>query len=613
MNFQELQKIIKSAQSENNKGNYDDAERVLDEYLVLLQQEPVSAQTFEFRAMLKIALAQNAWLRGNFEMAQVHSQEAIMAVDAEVQPDSVKYVIHAKANNIIGLVNWNTSNYTKALEYYTSAIEAAGKINDRLGVAMITGNIGIVYSKLEDYERAYSYYTKALAVHEELGMKSEVANVTCNIGIMYRSQEEYPLALECFIKALSLHQSLGMKTEAARMMGNIGSVYFSLHQFPLALEYYQKALAEFESMDLKADIAIILGHIGGLYAANEFDGCDPQKAIDYVLRALEIDEKLGMKQDLYENHQTLAMIYKEQKDWERFSHHFEKYHDIEKEVNSEESLRLAQRLAIQHDLALIQREQDILREKNAELNELNQELELKNEQLLLLNVEKNEFLGIASHDLKNPLSAITMIANALATDTTSLSYDEIREMAEDISASSKRMYQLIINLLDINKIEQGNMFAEKEVFSVADYTHRAIEHHRPAALGKNIGITVDIIDAQMEASPLIYTQILDNLISNAVKFSQTGTAVHVRMLLRNETTIQIRVQDQGPGLTEDDKSKLFKKFSKLSARPTGGELSTGLGLSIVKKLVESMNGTIWCESTIGEGATFVVEFPVYVG
>lgn len=613
MNFQELQKIIKSAQSENNKGNYDDAARVLDEYLVLLQQEPVSAQTFEFRAMLKIALAQNAWLRGNFEMAQVHSQEAIMAVDAEAQLDSVKYVIHAKANNIIGLVNWNISNYTKALEYYTSAIEAAGKINDRLGVAMITGNIGIVYSKLEDYERAYSYYTKALAVHEELGMKSEVANVTCNIGIMYRSQEEYPLALECFIKALSLHQSLGMKTEAARMMGNIGSVYFSLHQFPLALEYYKKALAEFESMDLKADIAIILGHIGGLYAADDFDGFDPQKAIDYVLRAIEIDEKLGMKQDLYENHQTLAMIYKEQKDWERFAHHFEKYHDIEKEVNSEESLRLAQRLAIQHDLALIQREQDILREKNAELNELNQELELKNEQLLLLNVEKSEFLGIASHDLKNPLSAITMIANALATDTTTLEYEEIREMAEDIRTSSKRMYELIINLLDINKIEQGNIFAETEVFSVGDYTHTAVEHHRAAAEMKHIAIAVEISDAQMEASPLLFTQVIDNLISNAVKFSHSGTAVKVIVLPASAGTVQIRVQDQGPGLTDDDKSKLFKKFSKLSARPTGGELSTGLGLSIVKKLVESMNGTIWCESTPGEGATFVVEFPVYVG
>ncbi len=134
MNFQQLQDTLKIAESENKKGNFDAAEQILHENLVFLQQQSESVQTLEFRALLKIALAQNAWYRGNYELSQVHSQEAISIVDLRAQPDSVKYLIHAKAYNIIGLVNWNISNYTKALEFYTKAIESAGKINDRLGV-----------------------------------------------------------------------------------------------------------------------------------------------------------------------------------------------------------------------------------------------------------------------------------------------------------------------------------------------------------------------------------------------------------------------------------------------------------------------------------------------
>jgi signal transduction histidine kinase len=111
------------------------------------------------------------------------------------------------------------------------------------------------------------------------------------------------------------------------------------------------------------------------------------------------------------------------------------------------------------------------------------------------------------------------------------------------------------------------------------------------------------------ASSVHLEKTLYNLVSNALKFSQNGTAITIECTTAPNNTIQIRVSDQGPGLTEEDKSKLFGKFMRLSARPTAGEHSTGLGLSIVKKLVEAMNGKVWCESTLGKGATFYVEFP----
>jgi signal transduction histidine kinase len=105
----------------------------------------------------------------------------------------------------------------------------------------------------------------------------------------------------------------------------------------------------------------------------------------------------------------------------------------------------------------------------------------------------------------------------------------------------------------------------------------------------------------------LIVQIIDNLLSNAIKFSNHNTKVHVTLKDENQT-IRFEIDDEGPGITEEDKPQLFQKFQKLHARPTDGESSTGLGLSIVKKYVEAMKGKVWCESEFGKGAKFIVEF-----
>jgi two-component system sensor histidine kinase/response regulator len=105
-------------------------------------------------------------------------------------------------------------------------------------------------------------------------------------------------------------------------------------------------------------------------------------------------------------------------------------------------------------------------------------------------------------------------------------------------------------------------------------------------------------------------QILDNLISNALKYSPPKTTVHVHTLPEREHVV-VSVRDEGPGINEEDQKKLFQKFSRLSARPTGGESSTGLGLAIVKRLAEAMSGTVQCHSVPGSGATFSLRLPAW--
>ncbi|MFT6963167.1 MAG: signal transduction histidine kinase [Flammeovirgaceae bacterium] len=111
----------------------------------------------------------------------------------------------------------------------------------------------------------------------------------------------------------------------------------------------------------------------------------------------------------------------------------------------------------------------------------------------------------------------------------------------------------------------------------------------------------------MEIDKTFGSQVFENLLSNAIKFSPTDKNIYIN-LVEKEGEFRAEIRDEGPGMSKEDMSKLFGKFQKLSARPTAGEKSTGLGLSIVKKYVEVMNGKVWCESELGEGASFVVEF-----
>ncbi len=236
----------------------------------------------------------------------------------------------------------------------------------------------------------------------------------------------------------------------------------------------------------------------------------------------------------------------------------------------------------------------------------------QNTRLEQLNLEKNEFLGIAAHDLKNPLTAIKGLSEVLADPNSGLDKDEILDFSKMILHSSEFMFQIIIDLLDINAIEEGKINFNIEEIDAFELLKLVSNKFRMRAEDKRIKLNLipnnDTLHAF--ADPGRCQQILDNLVSNAIKFSPFDRNIWIAASKTvDEKYIKIEVKDEGPGISEDDMKKLFGKFTRLSARPTNNENSTGLGLSIVKRLVEEMRGRIYCESKLGEGAKFVLELP----
>jgi two-component system, sensor histidine kinase and response regulator len=239
-------------------------------------------------------------------------------------------------------------------------------------------------------------------------------------------------------------------------------------------------------------------------------------------------------------------------------------------------------------------------------------LELKHarQRLRELNEEKNEFMGIAAHDLRNPLSAIKGYSEMMIEDAQALEHRELEENGRRVLETAARMAEMVQNLLDANRIERGEMQLHLARADLPAVVTAVLETQRPRAATKqqtlqwqnNAGAVLVLADS------IVLAQVIENLVSNAVKYSPPGKNIFVR-LEKHAQGARVEVQDEGPGLSAEDQKKLFGKFARLSAKPTGGEHSTGLGLSIVKKMVEAMNGKVWCESELGRGATFIVELP----
>lgn len=235
-------------------------------------------------------------------------------------------------------------------------------------------------------------------------------------------------------------------------------------------------------------------------------------------------------------------------------------------------------------------------------------LKISNDQLLALNIEKNEFMGIAAHDLKNPLSTIIMGGELLALREPT---PEMAMITDTIIGAGRRMRDLINNLLDVNAIEEGRFLTKLERCDLAKLATTSVEQNQPNAKRKEIGLQFDPVgEFAVRADAGAATQILDNLISNAVKYSPQRTTVSIRAYTERGHAC-VAVKDEGPGISEEDRKKMFGKFARLSARPTGGESSNGLGLSIVKRLAEAMSGTVECQSILGEGSTFIIRLPVW--
>lgn len=252
----------------------------------------------------------------------------------------------------------------------------------------------------------------------------------------------------------------------------------------------------------------------------------------------------------------------------------------------------------------LKRQNKIITDQSIEINKQNQVLGRQNQLLNDLNSEKQLIIGVVSHDLKGPFNRIFALIQLLNLSGKNLS-EEQKDYVGRIHQIAVDGLNMVRNLLDTRKLEDRGMDMTLEPIQLEPFVDAFIKNYRAVADEKKIEIIFQSpTDISVIADRLFLNRVLDNLLSNAVKFSKPNKKVTVSIDTK-EDQVHLIIKDEGPGINEEDQKKLYMKFQRLTAKPTAGESSTGLGLSIVKALTEKMEGSIRCESQ-GEGAKFIV-------
>jgi len=266
-------------------------------------------------------------------------------------------------------------------------------------------------------------------------------------------------------------------------------------------------------------------------------------------------------------------------------------------------------LNLQENLKLLKTKSDELTAINQSLEEEIKHLNDKQKRIEEIQRQKEEFFAMYVHDLKNPTSTIQNLTELL--NTYDLSFNEQKEIIETLNALSKRIINLTNEICKIVAEEEINLKFEFKLAKIQDILKKVYIRNIYKARKKNISILLNVAEnlPNISIDPDKIEDAIENLIDNAIKFSPQYKSVFIE-IKQVENEIVIIIADQGLGFTEEDLHKLFLKGETLSAKPTDNEPSSGLGLWIVKKIIDEHKGKITVESTVGQGSKFTIVLPI---
>lgn len=239
----------------------------------------------------------------------------------------------------------------------------------------------------------------------------------------------------------------------------------------------------------------------------------------------------------------------------------------------------------------------VFMEDVTELETSKRKLQQQRDRLSELNIQKNRFLSIAAHDIRNPAAMINMVSRSLLEEHSDEKIRQNEDYVSHIYHQSGYMIRLLEDLLDVSVIESGKINLNISRSSYINLVKKAVRVNSLFAAKKQITIVFEPPDhdCDIDYDETRIEQVLNNLISNSIKYSSSGSIIEVLVRHTSEGVLT-EVLDEGGGVSDEDLSRLFEPFFKSTSKPTGGESSTGLGLAIVKKIIEEHHGQVWAEN-----------------
>ncbi|MCG8321806.1 MAG: tetratricopeptide repeat-containing sensor histidine kinase [Cytophagales bacterium] len=558
-----------------------------------------------------------------------------------------------------GMLYSNQGEYVEALKNNFRALEIIESMKDTRSLSDIYNSIAIIYKKQKNIKDALTYYNRSLEIARRFDNQIMIAVTNANIALIHKDNHRLDSARTLLKESLKFFLTTDYYYSHSQLYHNLSVVYLNDNQVDSALYYLNQSQAladKYNYQRVKCKNHIQFAKICQKQGKYEraLSHIDKSIAISKAISSTEtIEEALGIKHGIYNDMRKPAKAYLALKE-------YQKYHDsLFNSANSRQIGMLKTTLQLKEkekEVALLEKERQIqilnedkkrtlsylltsglitlglvslillisrnnkakanrlLKQQSVEIRSKNEEIEMQkvalmenNKHLESLNEDKNELIGMVAHDLRSPLNQIKGLINILKiTVKTDISGKEI---IEKIDGSTDRLRVLVNRTLDLQAIESKKINLNKEIVDLAALAQCVVDNQQQAAEEKQI----TIFDKLAKNSCFVnvdrnYTiQIIENLLCNALKFSNKQSKVEV-LVYQEDNRAKLEIIDEGPGLSETDKKKLFIPYQQLSAKPTNKEKSTGLGLAIVKKYANAMGGEVLCKSQFGHGAKFIVLF-----
>lgn len=546
------------------------------------------------------------------------------------------------ALNNIGVSYFFIGEYRKAIENYVASLDLAETFDFVPGAMTALMNIALVYGSMENYDMGVTYLNKVLPMVVSKDTAS-VPYVLSNLGFMHFHRKEYTEATQYVRQALLLAEKMGMNYIIQGSYTLLGAIKRETGQRDSAYYYLKLAKEKNDAENIK-DVELMI--LNELYLTEKKFG-NRQDALEVGVRALTLAKQQrqvkwikSIAYNLYDDYYNLG-------DHKRAADNLYEAYVFSDSISSrlneqistawtfeQENRQLAQKnaeienrlnvlgftLSLQRGINVViallliitvfvlfrlRKISRRLKTVNALLNNRNGELSALNARLEQSQQETARLTSFIVHDLKSPLNSML---SGLQTLKHLGSLNEGQQtIAGAMNTVARRGIELVHQLLELDS-DRTSVALRKEMVSSQALRKSVDAEFGPIAREKDIALVVEGDDFEFLSVQSHLSRILANLTSNAIKFSPRTSAVTVTVH-RVEEHVVLKVADQGPGFTEADKQMLYTKLKRLSARPTGGESSHGLGLALVKALVDQLGGSISLETTAGKGATFTVRFP----
>ena len=507
--------------------------------------------------------------------------------------------IIAQAYNNLGANEKNIANVHGAIENYIKAsnILSAKEDNNDFLVALYT-NIGNAYTELKINDEALEYYRKAY----RLNTNKDKRYLSYSLGLFHKNiTKDFALALGYLKRSLKMAIAGNSIEHIAPTLQVLCDVYYHQEKYEKALESANRSLQYATEYEQSESINLSFFWIGKIHLTLN----DYQKAEYYFDKLLKAIDSIKNENILVNIYSCLKDLYFNTERYREAYQYYEKYAVLESKIVMDDRMRLTIYETTKFETEQKKKDLEIYKLRNVELVKSQKIIEQKNEELIKTNEMKNNILGMISHDLKNYIGATLSAHELLIMKEKNITENKYVKM---ISDSSQKALALVKDILYMNKMEVDEDSLKLEKHILTETIDFLMDNLRLMGKRKNIEINVEYPTEPLfcDLNTDKFHRIIDNLVINAIKFTPTDGNIIVRVQ-KVDDMAHISIIDSGIGMDDEIRSKLFKQYSKAGGKGTDGEESTGLGLYIVKTLLDKHKATIEVFSEVGKGSEFLIK------